>query len=63
MGGDFVLDHLLPKATKLDYPIDKFLEIFLFGKNFYNGMLKVIPTSIEFDKNETIHTKINQNSW
>lgn len=54
MGGDFVLDHLLPKATNIDYPIDKFLEIFLFGKNFYNGMLKVIPTSIEFDKGRSI---------
>ena len=36
MGGDFVLDHLLPKATNLNYPIDNFLEIYLFGKKNYD---------------------------
>ena len=54
MGGDFILDHLLPKATKLNYPIDNFLEIYLFGKKYYKGMLKVIPTSIEYDKGSSI---------
>tara|TARA_B100000886_G_scaffold54682_1_gene33545 strand:- start:10370 stop:11428 length:1059 start_codon:yes stop_codon:yes gene_type:complete len=54
MGGDFVLDHLLPKATNLNYPIDNFLEIYLFGKKNYKGMFKVIPTSIEYDKGSSI---------
>ncbi len=54
MGGDFVLDHLLPMATKVDYPIDNFLRIFLYGRKFYNGMLETIPTSIEYDKGKTI---------
>ena len=54
MGGDFVLDHLLPKATNLNYSIDDFLKILLFDKKFYNGMLKVVPTSIEYDKGNSI---------
>ena len=54
MGGDFVLDFLIPEATNINYPIDNFIKIFLFGKKYYSGMLKVRPSSIEYDKGNLI---------
>ena len=33
MGGDFVLDHLLPKATNISYPIDNFWKFSYLGRN------------------------------
>ena len=54
MGGDFVLDFLLPNATGVDNVIDHFLKIFLFGKNYYKGMLNIKLTSMEFDKGKKI---------
>ncbi len=52
MGGDFVLDYLLPKATGKDNIIDEFLKIYLFGKKYYKGMLDLKLTSMKFDKGE-----------
>ena len=54
MGGDFVLDYLLPKATGKDNIIDEFIKIYLFGKKHYRGMLDLKLTSMQFDRGEII---------
>ena len=37
MGGDFVLDYLLPKATGIDNIIDEFLKYIYLAKNIIKG--------------------------
>ena len=54
MGGDFVLDFLLPEASNQKDIMDKIIKLFLFGKEYYEGMINVKLTSIEFDKGALI---------
>lgn len=54
IGGDFILDFLLPVATGNENIIDEFIKIYLYGEKHYNGMLNLNFTTIEYDKGKKI---------